>query len=118
MEEEPKNNSKLYCVRTFMDFLAPSHTAAYDYIIMVALFWLGVRVKFMTRKASRSFSVQFAEVVQKMYVSWSEFHAACIAGAYFANSPADLTSLTSQYSLDLLIAIRHTPLIEWDFKLA
>lgn len=118
MGEEHKNKSKLYCVRTFMDVLAPSQIAAYDYALMVALIRMGVRVKFMTRKAARSFSVQFAEVVQKMYVSWSEFHAACIAGAYFANSPADLASLTRQYSLDLLIAARHTPLTEWDFKLA
>ncbi|WP_334075378.1 DUF1266 domain-containing protein [Paenibacillus sp. A14] len=116
--EEHKNKSRLYCVHTFMDVLAPSHIAAYDYALMVAIFRMGVRVKFMTRKSARSFSTQIAEVVQKMYVNWSEFHAACIAGAYFSASPADLAALTSKYSLDLLIATRHTPLIEWDFKLS
>lgn len=101
----------------WMHILPPANIAAFDFALLTALSRAGARRRWLKESEANGYCLEAAKMAQTNYAGWSDFFAACIAGACFYFPQRNGDSLQLAYARSLLNISGTIPSIDWNHPL-
>lgn len=115
--EDGETEHKLKCVNQWMHIHPPANIAAFDFALLTALSRAGARRRWLKESEANGDCLEAAKMAQTNYTGWSDFFAACIAGACFYFPQRNGDSLQLAYARSLLNISGAIPSIDWNHPL-